>query len=83
MSNTPKTKEPARREALAQALRGFGSFEKAAYALRNRGVDVSASYLSLLVRGVRTASVPTARALAEALHLRYEEVGVFSADSLE
>ena len=57
------------RSALRDRLRAYGSYEKAARAIAIAGVDVSGSYLSLLVRGERDPSVQKARDLARVLDI--------------
>ena len=50
------------------------SYEKAAHYLADRGVDVSGSYLSMLVRGERDPSVSMARRIAAALKINLVDV---------
>ena len=50
------------------------SYEKAARYLADRGVEVSGSYLSMLVRGLRYPSVSMAKQIAEALDLQLSDI---------
>ena len=55
-------------------LQSFGSYEKAARFLYTKGVEVSGSYLCMLVRKTRSPSVTMAKEIAMALNLRLSDV---------
>lgn len=69
-----KTKVAESRGALQRALQEIGSYERAARLLADRGVDVSGSYLSMLVRGSRDPSVAMARRISRALGIDLSDV---------
>ncbi len=62
------------RTTLAVRLRKIGSWEDAAYYLRDRGLKVSANYLSMLSSGSRDPSLSMARRLAETLDIPFSAV---------
>ena len=69
-----KRKAKSSRPVLESRLREYGSFEKAAHHLVDRGVEVSSSYLNMIVRGSRDPSVKMARRISKALGLGFEDV---------
>ena len=62
------------RPKLETRLKKLGSLEDAAYFLRQKGVKVSASYLSMLSSGKKDPSLKLARRIAEVLEMRFSDV---------
>jgi hypothetical protein len=69
-----KSNGPIPRPKLEARLKKIGSWEDAAFYLRERGVKVTSSYLSMLARGTRDPALPMARQLADALGIKLVDI---------